>query len=466
MKKYKAEKKEISKRLAVIQRNLKKLKKPLLIIIEGYESSGKGYYINELINELDPRSFKVNVFEKTTEEDKRRTFMWRFFINTPKKGEIRIFDRSYYMSVMDDYKKIDRKALKHIEESEKMLVSDGTKIIKFFINISQDLQRKNIEKLSKDENTKFRVTDFDTHQNKHYDKYKEHIDKILKLTDFEYCKWHILNGDDKETASYHMLKIVEKEILEETKNKNVSLEQIDEKVLLNIDLSKRIEKNEYKEKLKVLQKEAKELAYKLYTKKIATVIVFEGWDGAGKGGAIKRLTKKIDPRGYSVIPISAPTKNELAHHYLWRFYKQLPKSGHMTIFDRSWYGRVMVERIEKFATQNEVKRAYNEINAFEDIIKSSKTILIKFFIHIDKQTQLERFEARQSDPLKNYKITDEDWRNRDKWSEYENAINEMIIRTSKYSKWHIIEGNQKYHARIKVLEVFIDAVKKSIAEFN
>ncbi len=466
MKKYKAEKKEISKRLAVIQRKLKKRNKPLLIIIEGYESSGKGYYINELINELDPRTFKVNVFEKKTEEDTRRTFMWRFFTNTPSKGEIRIFDRSYYMDVLDDYKNLDKGKIEHIRAFEKMLIDDNVQIIKFFINISKKTQDKSIQKLLSDDNTKFRVSDFDKYQNKHFDKFKRHMNKVLKLTDFDFCKWHILDGDEKESASYHMLKIVEQEILKEKEEEPVTLDKIKERVLSTVDLSKVIEEKDYRVRLKALQKEAKELVYELYTKKISTVIVFEGWDGAGKGGAIKRLTKKIDPRGYNVIPISAPTKDELAHHYLWRFFKHLPKSGHMTIFDRSWYGRVMVERLEQFATLDEVKRAYGEINAFESLVKDSNTILIKFFIHIDKATQLKRFKDRQKDPLKNYKITDEDWRNRDKWKEYETAINEMIIRTSKEVPWHIIEGNQKYYARIKVLEIFVDTVKKRLAEFK
>ncbi len=466
MKKYKAEKKEISKRLAVMQRKLKKKKKPLLIIVEGYESSGKGYFIRELINELDPRTFKVNVFEKTTKEDKRRTFMWRFFTNTPKKGEIRIFDRSYYMELLDNYEKIDERTLEHIEKTEKMLISDGVNIVKFFIDISKKTQDNNIKKLLADKNTRFRVSDFDKYQNKHFDKYKKHIDKVLKLTDFDFCNWHILDGNDKESASYEMLKILESEMLKEKEEHKVKLNKIDEKPLSKVNLSLKVTEEEYRTRLKELQKEAKQLAYKLYTKKISTVIVFEGWDGAGKGGAIKRLTKKIDPRGYNVIPISAPTEEELDHNYLWRFYNKLPKSGHMTIFDRSWYGRVMVERLEKFASKSEVARAYDEINTFEDIIINSKTVLIKFFIHIDKDTQLKRFNDRKKDPLKNYKITDEDWRNRDKWSEYENAINEMVARTLKNAKWHIIEGNQKYYARLKVLEVFINEVKKSIAELS
>lgn len=458
-------KKEISKKINILQRSLKEKNKSVLIIIEGYESSGKGYFINQIIKELDPRAYKVNVFEKPTKEELRRPFMWCFFINTPKMGEIRIHDRSYYMNILDSLDNIDHNHLTAIKNTEKTLVDNNTIIIKFFIDISKEKQLENIKKLQSNKNTKFRINKFDIKQNDNFEKYKKHIEEVIKKTNFNFCNWNILDGNNKKESSIKMLEIIEKEIsrnINTETNKDIKLTKIEKNILKDIDLNKNISKNEYKEELKALQKKVKKLSYKLYTKKISTIVVFEGWDAAGKGGAIKRLIKNIDPRGYNVIPIGAPSKNELKHHYLWRFYNQLPKSGHITIFDRSWYGRVLVEKIEKFSNINAINRSYNEINDFEKILSSKNTILIKFFIHIDKDTQLKRFNQRQDNPSKNYKITDEDWRNREKWDKYETAINEMIARTSKNSKWNIIEGNQKEYARIKVLKTFINEVEEHL----
>ena len=192
---------------------------------------------------------------------------------------------------------------------------------------------------------------------------------------------------------------------------------------------------------------------------------FEGWDAAGKGGAIKRLTEKMDARGYVVNPTAAPNDLEKAHHYLWRFWKNMPKDGHIAIFDRTWYGRVMVERIEGFCTQEEWKRAYKEINDMEKDLADAGAVVLKFWMQIDKKEQEKRFRQRQENPEKQWKITEEDWRNREKWEQYEEAVNEMLIRTStEYAPWIVVEGNDKYYARLKVLETVIDALEKRISK--
>lgn len=221
----------------------------------------------------------------------------------------------------------------------------------------------------------------------------------------------------------------------------------------------------YAEQLKKCQKELSKLHSRLYQAKIPMIIAFEGWDAAGKGGAIKRLSSALDPRGYEAIPIAAPDKTELAHHYLWRFWNNIPKTGHIAIFDRTWYGRVMVEKLEGFTPAERCAQAYDEINGFEKELSDSGFIIVKFWIQIDKDEQLRRFTERQNTPAKQWKITDEDWRNREKWEQYEAAVNEMLAKTSSaYAPWNVIEANDKKYARIKVLQTVIAAVKSRLKD--
>jgi polyphosphate kinase 2 (PPK2 family) len=198
-------------------------------------------------------------------------------------------------------------------------------------------------------------------------------------------------------------------------------------------------------------------------KRIPVVIAYEGWDAAGKGGNIRRLTEHLDPRGYEVVPIAAPNDIELAHHYLWRFWREVPKAGHITIFDRTWYGRVLVERVEGFCTVTDWRRAYREINEMERHLTAFGTVLCKFWLQIDRKEQLRRFREREAIAYKKWKITDEDWRNRRKWKAYQAAVEEMLARTSTpHAPWTIVESNCKWYARIKVLDTVIDAIKKAL----
>ena len=232
---------------------------------------------------------------------------------------------------------------------------------------------------------------------------------------------------------------------------------------MSITLSKTIEHDEYKKKKKDLQKRLLTLQNKMYLKRVPVVLAFEGWDAGGKGGAIKRLTQAMDPRGYEVVPVAAPNDIEKAHHYLWRFWDKIPKAGHMAIFDRTWYGRVLVERIEGFAAEEEWSRAYSEINNMEEQFVNAGYIVLKFWIHIDKEEQERRFHERENTPEKQWKITEEDWRNRAKWDEYEKAVDEMIVRTSTAdAPWIVVEGNSKYYARIKVLETVVNALEQRL----
>lgn len=313
-------------------------------------------------------------------------------------------------------------------------------------------------------------------------------------TDTEYAPWNIVEAVDRRFATAKIYAIVAQtlaEKVEEARKRTAakekaaesaetgsiredvaemqqeSMEKQDKKmkesILGKADLSLTYTKEEYKERLKKLQKKMEKLHGELYRRRIPVVLGFEGWDAGGKGGAIKRLTEKMDPRGYVVHPTASPNDIEKAHHYLWRFWVDMPKAGHVTIFDRTWYGRVMVERIEGFCSRQEWQRAYREMNDMEKDLADAGAIVLKFWMQIDKDEQARRFQARQENPEKQWKITDEDWRNREKWDQYEAAVDEMLIRTSTpYAPWIVVEGNCKYFARIKVLETVVEAIEKRL----
>jgi len=235
-------------------------------------------------------------------------------------------------------------------------------------------------------------------------------------------------------------------------------------MLGTVDLTLTLSQGDYDEQLIKYQVALFKLAYQVYIQQRPVIIVFEGWDAAGKGGVIRRVTGKLDPRGFVVYSISAPKGDEATHHYLWRFWNRLPETGQIAIFDRSWYGRVMVERIEGFCNEGEWKRAYREINYFERQLVDFGIILFKFWLHVDPEEQLHRFESRAEDKLRSWKLTDEDWRNREKWSLYEEAVNEMLLKTSTISApWTVVEGNSKQYSRIKVLRTLVEKLSSELS---
>ena len=364
-----------------------------------------------------------------------------------------------------------------------MLSEGGTAILKFFLYITQKEQKKRFERLRDSKETAWRVSKGDLKRNKHYKKYLQMNEEMLQKTDTDYAPWNIIEAMDREFATVKII-TVEVECLKEALDNKKTADQMPDKdagltetasvngkpaailkssMLSQVDLSLSYSKEEYKEKLDALQKKIGLLHSALYKKRIPVVLAFEGWDAGGKGGAIKRLTSHMDPRGYMVNPTAAPNDIENAHHYLWRFWQSVPKAGHIAIYDRTWYGRVMVERIEGFCTTEEWQRAYKEINQFEENLYNAGAIVLKFWMHIDKDEQERRFKERQGNPAKQWKITEEDWRNREKWDLYEKAVDEMLIRTSTtYAPWIIVEGNDKYYARVKVLKEVVDALEKRL----
>lgn len=458
--------------LAKLQRLAKEKKLPILIIFEGLDAAGKGSLINELLLSLDPRGYKVFSNIKDTEEEHLRPFFWKFWNHLPGNGEIALFDRSWYYSLLKKHYNEPKKRnaiIKEIINTESMLEKDGILIIKFFLYIDKKTQKKRLEKLESNKSTSWKVSAKDWKHYKQHSKIFNAYKNIINKTDSELCKWHMIDSVDSKKARYEVFEIMINEIntyLEEIKTEK-DLLLADKEYALNLDdmdLSQNIEKEIYNKKLKKYQKRLRELEHELYIKRIPLVIGYEGWDAGGKGGNIKRLVQNLDPRGYDVIPIAAPNDIERNHHYLWRFWTKFPKGGHIAIFDRTWYGRVLVERIEGFCSDNEWKRAFQEIKLMERQWTNSDAIVLKFWIHIDKEEQLKRFTERKGNPHKQWKLTDEDWRNREKWDIYKEAIEEMIIRTSvDAAPWHIIEGNSKLHARLKVMEIVIDAIEKKLA---
>jgi polyphosphate kinase 2 (PPK2 family) len=507
-KEYKELTEKLSPRLAQLQRSCKELGIPVMIIFEGWGASGKGTLINQLIRPLDPRGFQVFTIQKPNEEERLRPFLWRFFTKIPAKGRIHVFDRSWYQRILDEAMRLGMEkekrmtAYEEIHSFEQLLTADGMVIIKFFLHISKEEQHKRLKKLAKTKETAWRVTDQDWQRNKEYESYLKITDEMIHYTDREEAPWTVIEATDREYAAVKILNCVtsrleqavkkvrgerayeeekkrlkaeaqnqagteengEKKELEAQKKELEEIsDQLRTEVLAGVDLSKTLTKEEYKKKLKKLQERLKELHNEMYLKRVPVVLAFEGWDAGGKGGAIKRITENIDPRGYEVVPTASPNDIEKAHHYLWRFWNKMPKAGHMAIFDRTWYGRVMVERIEGFCTTNEWQRAYSEINDMEAHLAGAGTIVLKFWMHIDKDEQARRFKERQETPEKQWKITDEDWRNRAKWDEYEKAVNEMLIRTStEYAPWIIVEANSKYYARVKVLETVVNALEERL----
>lgn len=485
---YRQKMDEMMPHLSRLQRECKELGIPVMIVFEGFGAAGKGVQISKLISALDPRGFQVHTINGESPEEQMRPFLWRFWTKTPAKGRIAIFDRSWYRRVLVDRfdgLTTDQElsyAYEEINSFERQLTDGGYVIIKLFLCIDKKEQKKRFHKLMDSKFSAWRVSEGDLKRNKEYNRYKEMNEEMLQRTDSDYAPWTIVEATQREFATVKIysavIRCLEAKIQEirSRKNEQVSTpskmesQWTDEDTLktssLNsVDLTLSYTKEEYKEKLDLLQNRIEELHGELYRRRIPVILGFEGWDAGGKGGAIKRLTAKMDPRGYQVNPTSAPNDLERSHHYLWRFWNNVPKKGHIAIFDRTWYGRVMVERIEGFCTTEEWQRAYRELNDMEANWVHSGAIVRKFWLQIDKDEQERRFRERMENPDKQWKITDEDWRNREKWDQYEQAVDEMLVRTSTtYAPWIIVEGNNKYYARIKVLQSVVDAIEERLKE--
>jgi len=465
-------------RLNVLQRTLRDQNIPAIIVIEGWNAAGITMAVHEIVQALDPRGFTLHAIEKPTEEERERPFLWRFWLRTPPRGKIALFARSWYSRAISEetQKHTWEKSLAGradlINNFERQIYDDGTVMLKFFLHITKEEQKQRLEERERNPLTAWLVTPTIWNVHRHYEDTLPLIDNFIVRTSTDYAPWTIVEATDR---NYTILKIyativkaLEKkaEAVQEAKQKKVKQKDLfrprKNPVKRRAISDKKFSREDCQEALSTLQIEMLELHYLLFKRKIPLIIAYEGWDAAGKGGNITRVTRYMNPLGYYVVPVTAPTEHEKQYHYLRRFIKQFPRGGDIAIFDRSWYGRVLVERVENYCSEPDWQRAYGEINEMEeDYVSSSGGGIVKFWLEISKEEQLRRFQQRANDPRKVYKITDEDWRNREKWDLYNEAVDEMLARTSTdIAPWTVIESNDKWYARVKALKTVIATARK------
>jgi polyphosphate:AMP phosphotransferase len=465
--------------LLAAQRELRDANFSVLIEINGIEGAGKSETVNLLLEWLDARGIRTHALGKPTDEERERPRMWRFWRLLPPAGGIGIFFGGWDLPLLSDAVKnrleplqLDQ-ALDRLIDFERMLHNENTLLLKFWLHLSRAEQKKQLRKLEKNPLQSWRVGRREWKTWKNYDRLRSVAEHILRRTSTGEAPWHIVESGDKRYRHLTVARVLRdalRDRLEKMRTapprsapKPVLLAPPPRNVLNRLDLSVSLPPEEYKKGLLRGQGELNLLVRQLRRKQRSMILVFEGADAAGKGGAIRRLTAALDARDYQVISVAAPTDEERAHPYLWRFWRHLPGTGKVTIYDRSWYGRVLVERVEGFATPEEWQRAYAEINAFEEQLTEFGTIVLKFWLTVSPEEQLRRFREREETPYKQYKITEEDWRNRDRWDSYEAAACEMIEKTStEQAPWTLVEANNKEWARVKVLTTVTRHLEKAL----
>ncbi len=459
------------------QRALTEARIPVIVVISGADGAGKGETINRLSEWLDPRGLETNAFGPLSDEERERPPYWRFWRTLPARGRVGIFFGSWYTEpiVSRVYGKIDRNEygmrLERVANFEQMLAEDGALFVKLYLHLSKKAQRKRLEDIEKDPKTRFRVSKLDWKNFELYDRFTKANEEAIRRTDTGFAPWTLVEAANDRyrelTVGKTLLSAIERRLASQGKAgpraKQAPPKTEIVSVLDSVDLQKTVSDKVYENKLDALQARLGPLARRAWQKQRSTVIVFEGWDAAGKGGSIRRLTAAMDARAYRVVPIAAPTDEERAHHYLWRFWRHVPRAGYVTIYDRSWYGRVLVERVEGFASEDEWRRAYSEINQFEEQLTEHGVVLVKFWVHVGKDEQLRRFEERKKIAFKKHKITEEDWRNREKWDAYEAAVNEMVARTStRRAPWTLVSGNDKRWARLQIAQSVCQRLEEAL----
>ena len=472
---FKREEPKVRKRLLDLQyRLLEKSKFPVIILVNGVDGAGKGETVN-LFNEwMDPRHIRTHAFGPLSDMERDRPEMWRFWQALPPKGHIGILFGSWYTDPIvqrvmgnDKRARFDRR-LERIRHFERMLVSEGALLLKLWFHLSKKAQKKRLKELASSKKTAWRVTREDWRNFDRYDEFIDVCEDALRETSTGEASWEVIEGSDHEYRSLAAARLLEDALAARLKAAPVlsppappPAPPIDGRTLLaSFDYKRRLDRDRYAKKLAKLHERLALLTRSKKMRERSLVMVFEGMDAAGKGSTIRRITPAMDARFYRLIPIAAPSQEERAQPYLWRFWRQIPGHGRAVIFDRSWYGRVLVERVEKFCSENDWMRAYSEINEFEEQLAESGAIVAKFWLSITPQEQLKRFKARQDTPYKRFKITDEDWRNRRKWPAYARAVNDMIERTSTDpAPWNVIASDDKLFSRIETLERLCERVE-------
>ena len=476
--------------LLMIQMELREASFPVIVVFAGVDGAGKSETVNKLHEWMDSRWLVTRAFGEPSDEERDRPEYWRFWRELPPRGRMGLFLSSWYsMPILDHvYSHIGLadfdEQLERIKTFEQTLADDGALILKFWMHLSKNAQKERLRKLEKHPLLHWRISRRDWRHWELYDQFIAAAERTLMKTSTGLAPWKIVEGYDERYRSVAVATIIRDAIrfrLEEAKVQSAGNGDPSARppkpasppgsnglppvtILSRLDMSQTLAKDDYDAGLKRYQGKLNQLQRAARERKVSTILVFEGWDAAGKGGSIRRITAALDARDYQVIQIAAPTDEEAAHNYLWRFWRHLPRAGRVTIYDRSWYGRVLVERIEGFARTREWQRAYAEINDFEAQLVERGIVLLKFWLHITPDEQLRRFKEREQIGYKAWKLTEEDWRNRERWGEYELAVNDMVERTStRQAPWTLVEANDKRHARIQVLRVLCERLEAALA---
>ncbi|NCA89945.1 MAG: polyphosphate:AMP phosphotransferase [Gammaproteobacteria bacterium] len=481
---FNAQQEALRTELLLVQRELRQTDIPVIILIAGVEGAGKGEVVNRLHEWLDARGLQSFAYWDETDEERQRPRYWRFWRSLPPRGEMAILFGGWYLAPLEhrvhnlcNDAELDGE-LNRIVDFERMLIQDGALVVKFWFHLAEADQDARLRELKRDDRSRWKMTPQKGKQKEHYAHFEYVAERMIRHTDRGTSPWYLIEAGDRRyrdlTMGKTLLQAIKQRLSEpppiEPPHTAGQLELPDSPearvtVLDHLDLAQKLAQDIYRSELTRLQQELNGLCWDAYNRRRSLVIVFEGADAGGKGGAIRRFTTAIDARLYRAIPIAAPTDEENAHHYLWRFWRHIPRAGYITIFDRSWYGRVLVERIEGFATEAEWRRAYDEINQFEEQLVESGVILCKFWLQVSDEEQLRRFKDREAVPYKQYKITAEDWRNRDKAPQYRIAVNDMVVYTSTESaSWTLVEADDKPFARIKVLTTLRDALRDALKD--
>jgi polyphosphate:AMP phosphotransferase len=441
------------------------------VIVTGVPSAGRSETVNKLIEWLDPKYVSVRAFGED-DADSSHPPMWRYWRALPAFGRVAFYFGGWYGEylgcTLSDSGKARRRAqrqLERIRRLEAMLTADGVRVIKIHLDLDADTQRKRLKELRGNKLTRWRVTHEDLWLARHHKAFRKAIERCLAASDQPSARWHLIDGADEDYREVRVGELLRDEM-------RVGLEQAQKKAVrarasktskappLRRARIRKVDDDEYDRELEQLQGQLALLTRRSKFRKHGLVLAFEGMDAAGKGGAIRRITHALDARQYQVVPVSAPTAEERLHPYLWRFWRDVPERGHIAIYDRSWYGRVLVERVRGFAAPSDWQRAYAEICEFERQLTEHGLAVAKFWPQVSKAEQLRRFKERDDDPLKRFKVDPDDWTNRSLYDAYQVAAAEMVQRTqSSQARWHVVPADDKKSARLHVLRVVCEAVE-------
>ena len=452
---------------------------PILLVISGVESGGRGETANKLTEWMDPRFIRVIAFGPRTEEELERPPMWRYWRALPPRGRLGIFMNAWYNELL-----VGRAAgkisdarlhayMQQIRRVELMLTDEGVVLLKYWIHLSKQEQKNRLAALDTDPRTKWQVTREDWRAFHLYSTSHQLWEHLLRETSTGAAPWYVVEGTDERYRNLTVGKILLTAINNVLAAGAAAPRHAvtppppaivgNVKLIRDLDLGKKLSAKQYEDDIGKYQGKLARLARHKRFAGHSLVLVFEGVDAAGKGGAVRRVTGALDARQYVTVPIAAPTEEERAHPYLWRFWRDVPPRGGIAIFDRSWYGRVLVERVEQLCAPNDWMRAYEEINEFEEQLVQSHAVVVKFWLQISKAEQLRRFKAREKTSFKQFKITPDDWRNRKKWTAYEEAVCDMVDRTStEIAPWTLVEAEDKRYARIKILKTIASRMESAL----